>query len=138
LIKRVIDSTTLGSMNLFERITHVSPMDCVITDNNVLFVVNRGLLRKSIGRDASSIKRLKEKFKKNVRIVEYNPNIEVFIKYLMSNIQIISVSEQDDTVHVTINLKHRGLAIGKGGEIIKRNRDIIKRLYGKELKLITK
>jgi len=113
-------------------------MDCVITDNNILFVVNRGMLRKSIGREASSVKKLKDRFKKNVRIVEYNPNVEVFIKYLMSNIQIISFNEQDNVVYVTISLKYRGLAIGKGGEIIKRNRDIIKRLYGKELKLITK
>ncbi|MCC7570743.1 NusA-like transcription termination signal-binding factor [Candidatus Micrarchaeota archaeon] len=136
--KRVIDGLTLGSMSLFEQVSHVAPYDCLITDKSALFVVKKGMLHKSLGKDGSSIKRLKEKLGRNVWIVEHSANIEVFIKGLMSNIQITSVNEQDGIVYVTVPMRYRGLAIGKDGEIIKRNRDAVKRLYNKDLKLITK
>ena len=123
---------------MFEMITHVPPIDCVMTENTALFIVKKGYLRKCIGRNGSTLKKLRERLNRNVWIVEYSDNIEEFIKGLMSNIQINSITERDNVVYVSVPLRHRGFAIGKNGEIIKRNREIIKRLYDKELKIVAR
>lgn len=134
----MLDEVTISSMNMFEMITHVPPIDCVMTENTALFIVKKGYLRKCIGRNGNTLKKLRERLNRNVWIVEYSDNIEEFIKGLMSNIQINSITERDNVVYVSVPLRHRGFAIGKNGEIIKRNREIIKRLYDKELKIVAR
>ncbi len=137
-MRRVIDEYLIGTLNFFEAVTHVMAKDCVVSDNNVLFVVGKTKLRKSLGPGNSNLRKLKERLKRNVWIVEYDPEMEAFIKSLMSNIKITSVRVNEDDVNVTVPLRERGLAIGRQGELIKRNREIIKRLYNKDLKLVTR
>jgi NusA-like KH domain protein len=136
--KRVLDEVTFNTMKLFEMITHIFPVDCIVNDTTVLFVVKKGLLRKCVGREGIMIKKLNEKLNKKIWIVEQYSEVKGFIKGLMVNIPIVSLNVQDNTVYVTIPLKYRGYAIGKEGSVIKRNKEIVKRLYSMEMKLITK
>ncbi|MFA4917169.1 MAG: hypothetical protein WC560_10935, partial [Syntrophales bacterium] len=60
----------MGTMALFDRITHVQLKDCFEDSNHLLtFVVNYEDLGKAVGKKALFVKRLEELFKRKIKIV---------------------------------------------------------------------
>jgi len=114
-----------------ERFTKAPIKDCVEMEDRITFIVEKGKLGKAIGRDAKNIKGLENIFKKEIKFVEYDTDkknfiINLFNPYKLDN--IVVKEENDGTkVHVTINQRDKGKAIGRNGRNIKILREIAKR-----------
>jgi N utilization substance protein A len=131
-------------ISLFESLTDAVTNDCLIIDNKtVVFIVRKGELGKAIGKKGCNINRVRTAFKnKRVLVFEDSNSIEGFIKNLFPNINLLNIEIQEKNNEklsvVTIESKNRGPAIGRDGEKIKTNKEILRRKFNSDLKLETK
>ncbi len=139
-----LDTNTLRCLSLFESLTSAVAKDCLILDNKiVVFIVRKGELGKAIGKKGSNINRVRTAFKnKRVVIFEDSDTIEGFIKNLFPNINLLNIDIQEKNNNkiaiITVDLKNRGSAIGRDGDKIKTNKEVLKRKFDCDLKLETR
>ena len=110
-------------------------------EDRITFIVEKGKLGKAIGRNAKNIKGLENMLKKEIKFVEYDTNKKTFVVNLFKPYKLDSILIKDDDdatrIHVTINQKDKGKAIGKSGRNIKILREIAKRYHDvAELKVL--
>lgn len=120
-------------INVLEKRTGARAKDVVICDNEVIFVVENGDLGKAIGKQGVNVSRLKKALGKKIEVVETAPNIKEFLKHIFYPVNVKSVNEtivgEKKLASVLVDPKNKGLAIGKGGEKIKKARLLAKRLF---------
>ena len=125
---------------MFEQLTGAVATDCVISNDAVVFVVKEGDLGRAIGKNGSSINRVRTAFGRHVNVVENAPELTAFIENIFSSINVLKVDVREgekSLAVVRINAEDRGSAIGRNGERIKMARMLVERHYGAEIKLIT-
>ena len=133
----------LRSMSLFESLTGAIAKDCVLLGDKVVFIVSKGTLGKAIGKGGANINRVRTAFKnKRVVVVEDAETVEEFIKNLFPNTEIldINIHERSDgkMAYVTVRSEDRGLVIGRDGDKIKTNRQVLVRRFGCEMKIMSR
>jgi len=130
----------LKCIALFEKLTGVSPEDCLLEPGRVTFVVREGEMGRAIGKGGSTIRRVREMFRKQVEVFENANTLEGFVRNLFQGVVVKSVAVREaggvKTAHVNVEEKDRGAAIGRGGEKIKLARLMLSRHYGADLKLL--
>jgi N utilization substance protein A len=108
----------------FESLTGAGSRDCVVDDRNgrLIFVINPGDMGLAIGKKGASIKKASEVMGKKIEVVEYNSNVEQFLKncFLPAQVTSIQFEGEDDQKSATIEVRDedRGIAIGKDGKNI--------------------
>jgi N utilization substance protein A len=129
----VINSESMGYIRVFEQITKTSVKDVIVVQElgKIVFVVVNGQLRKAIGKKGENIKRLRERFKKNVDIVEYSPEPIKFIENIFHDFKVKEVRLEESrgnmVAYVVVETKDKGRAIGKDGRNLKLARLILSR-----------
>ena len=71
---KIYDIKTIGYMNLFSRITHVSAKDCFSVGELIVFIAPEGNIGKVVGRAGKNVKALRDALRKQVQIIEYADN----------------------------------------------------------------
>lgn len=109
----------------FESLTGAGSRDCVVDDRNarLIFVINPGDMGLAIGKKGASIKKASEVMGKKIEVVEYNSNVEQFLKNCFLPAQVTSIlfedgEEDQKTATVEVRDEDRGIAIGKEGKNI--------------------
>ena len=108
----------------FESLTGAGSRDCVVDDRNgrLIFVINPGDMGLAIGKKGASIKKASEVMGKKIEVVEYNNNVEQFLKncFLPAQVTAIVFDGEGDQVTATVEVRDedRGIAIGKDGKNI--------------------
>jgi len=138
-----LDANSMRCISLFESLTNTIVKDCVLLEGKVVFIVKKGELGKAIGRKGANINRVRTAFKnKRVLVFEDADSIEGFIKNLFPNIELLNIEIKEKngkkTAFVFVDSKDRGNAIGRDGEKIKTNREILQRKFSCDLRLNTK
>ncbi len=138
-MKQTLNAESLMQISLFEKVTKAKVKDCFEdTFKQLTFCVQEGQLFKAIGKNAITVKKIDGMFKKKVRVIEFNQDIEKFIANLCHPNKIIKVefSEQklwDETKRIAIvvpeNIKSRGYLIGKGASNLRNMESIVKRYF---------
>lgn len=111
---------------LFENMTGAMAMDCVVDDDNdrIIFVIKDGHMGMAIGKKGCNINRVKNSLKKDVEIVEYSKDINEFIGNIFhpTHIKSVEIINKRDKLlaYVDVNVKDKGIAIGKGGKNIQK------------------
>jgi N utilization substance protein A len=129
----VIDSDTLQLISLFERMTRARVKDClpVEGEDRIVFVVNKGSLRNALGKRGENVKKLRERIKKIVDVIEYSPDPEKFVRNIFHNFKVKKVKIDNGasglTAYVTVDPKDKGRAIGREGKNLKLARKILAR-----------
>ncbi|MFA6226160.1 MAG: NusA-like transcription termination signal-binding factor [Methanoregula sp.] len=121
----------------FESLTGAGSRDCVMDERNarLIFVINPGDMGLAIGKKGASIKKASEVMGKKIEVVEYNNNVEQFLKNCFLPAQVTSLlfeGEQESgeqTVHVEVRDEDRGIAIGKDGKNIFKAKKLAQRQY---------
>jgi N utilization substance protein A len=121
---------------VFEDLTGVDPIDCVIDDdrNRLTFIVKRGCSGTAIGKSGANIDKVKRSVKKRVEIIEHSDDMYEFIHNIFrpALIKRIDVIEKGGRklafVHASENEK--GIVIGKNGRNLKRAKTLIQRHHG--------
>jgi N utilization substance protein A len=108
----------------FESLTGAGSRDCVVDERNgrLIFVVNPGDMGLAIGKKGASIKKASEAMGKKIEVVEYNSNVEQFIRNCFLPAQVTTMKFEGEpgqqTVTVEVRDEDRGIAIGKEGKNI--------------------
>ena len=126
----------LRFISILEGLTGALAVDCIWNkeESRVIFVVRRNDTGKVIGRGGTTIRRLREHFQKNIEIIEYSDDLEIFASNTIApaktkTVEIIEKSGKKIVV-ITVVQKEKGKAIGKNGRIIQRSRLLMKRHFG--------
>jgi N utilization substance protein A len=106
----------------------IDVLDCVITDDKLIFIVKKGQLGAAIGIKAKNLERLRNLFKKNIKFVEFDDDKERFIinlckPYKVNNI-VLEGSDESVVAKVEVDVSDKSKIIGKAG----RNIDLIRKL----------
>lgn len=102
--------------------------------NKVILVVKKGDMGLAIGKGGSNINKVKKVLKKDIEVVEHSPDLKEFIENLLRPAYVKSVEllNKNDSLcaYVEVLAKHKGIAIGRDGERIKKVKLLVKRNQG--------
>ena len=136
MVEVVLTEDCMRLISQFESLTGAGSRDCVMDDRNarLIFVINPGDMGLAIGKKGVSIKKASEVMGKKVEVVEYNSNVEQFIKNCFLPAQVISLLFEgepgEQTVQVEVSDADRGIAIGKDGKNIFKAKKLSQRQHG--------
>jgi len=135
------DVSLMGFMSLFERITGAQIKDCYLDTvlNCITFVVQPGQLGRALGKKAVNVKILKEKMNKNIRVVEFNPNILDFIRNMVAPLKVERVDQNEDgTIMITgPDTQTKGLIIGRNAQNLRNLENNVRRYFDvKEIRVV--
>ncbi|MGY0288173.1 MAG: NusA-like transcription termination signal-binding factor [Candidatus Methanodesulfokora washburnensis] len=129
-------------MALFESMLGVPAMDVVEDEENgrLIFLVGKNMLGRAVGRGGRKLRAFRDmilkEVGKNVEVVEYNENPEIFLRNLFSPARVTKViideKEKVKTASVFVKKEDKSIAIGRNGRRIKRARLLAKRWLGIE------
>ena len=126
------DSDLIRLITLFESMTGAKVKDC-IPNEKLVFVVEENEMGKAIGRNGSNIRRIENKLKKRIKLVEFNNDVLQFMKNFIYPIEVEDVKQEGR--RITIYEKDTGtkaMLIGRERQNINHISDIVKRYFDVE------
>src|SRR5574344_3158404 len=127
----VLTEDTLRYISLFEGLTKTNVIDCMDTEEKLVFVVEQGQGNTAVGRKGEHVIKLKEMTGKNIHVVEYSDDPAQFVMnvFHIYNPQKVEIEQRGNITHatVTVDPKLKGRAIGKSGKNLRIARDIVNR-----------
>ncbi|MBS3063963.1 MAG: NusA-like transcription termination signal-binding factor [DPANN group archaeon] len=102
------DLEVLGYMNYFARVTKLNPKDCFLSGESIIFVAPEGKAGLAIGKNGQNVIVLKDKLRKQIKIVEFSNAAEKLIENYVFPVKPISVNllERDGKRIVEIRFKY--------------------------------
>lgn len=126
----VFDADIMRVIALFEKVTRAGVKDCITDEEKVLFVVNEGEVGKAVGKGGANIRRLEDRLKRKIKIVEFKPSMLSFIKSLVYPAKIEDMEEQDGIVTIkAADNKSRGMLIGRNASSLRYFESVVKRHF---------
>ena len=128
---RILDNETIGYIRLFEDITSVPVMDCIMFERKLVFIVEGSHLGAAIGKKGRNVSILKNKTGKGIDIIGYSESPEQFIKNIFHNYRVedvkVVVKGRETHAVVYVPITYKGRVIGLDGCNLKMARKIINR-----------
>jgi len=95
-------------MNYFARVTKLNPKDCFLSGESIIFVAPEGKAGLAIGKNGQNVIVLKDKLRKQIKIVEFSNAAEKLIENYVFPVKPISVNllERDGKRIVEIRFKY--------------------------------
>lgn len=122
---------TIRYVSVFQKVTKSTVKDCLDTPERIIFVVKEGEGGKAIGRGGKNVLRLKDMLHKEVRIVEYSPLPEQFLRNIFKTYKVknVEIDERENGPHATVSVEatQKGLAIGRDASNLKIARELLSR-----------
>lgn len=133
-MKLILDTNTIQTINMFHNLTGANAIDCIIDDEEMFIVIAEGQFGLAVGKNGSKIKNAERVFKKPIKIFEYSPELEKFVKNMIPGAQEIDIKEK--IINVKIKQADRARVIGKSGKNIKIINKFLEHLFDiQELKV---
>jgi len=130
-----LDSQTIQIVNLFQNMTGSSVVDCIPEEDEIYFVVAKGQYGLAIGKNGSRIRLAEKVFKKTIRIFEYSPDVDEFIKNITGSNEIRKKENNEKLLIIDVRQGNRARIIGKNGKNIKVINRFLERLFNINLKV---
>ena len=120
---------------LFTAILGVTPIDLYETEDRITFLVTPKDFKKIKNKPPYVLTRLSSELRKNVDIVIYSDNLELFVKNLFRPAQVESIHHkvlQDGkkALYVKVPVWDRGKALGKNSYKLYRARYFLLKFFG--------
>ncbi len=133
-----LDINLIKYMSLFQSITRTSVKDCIDSSERIIFIVKQNQISKAIGRNGENVKMLENALNRKIKIVEFNPEIEQFVRNTIYPNKTKEIKKEGKIVIITpIDLHTRGMIIGKNAVNLRGYESIIKRYFDiEEIKVI--
>lgn len=120
----------LGSMGVFARLTGTAVRDCFEMDGVLYFVVEPGEIGKAIGKGGSTVRELQERLKRRIRIIEFHPEIQEFVKNAIYPLKVDSVERQGEILVLkSADRGIKGLLIGRNAKNLNMLKDVVRRYF---------
>ena len=129
--KITYNNELLKIMTLFEKVTKAKLKDCFIDQNSLLtFVVHQNEIGKAIGKNAKNVKKLRNLLNRKIKIVEFNPKVETFVRNLIRPLRVKKIEKKDDTIFIEgPDTRTKGLLIGKNSKNLQNMENIVKKYF---------
>lgn len=119
---------------LFERVTGVETLDCVVLDDRAVYVVREGDVGAAIGRNRSNIDGVKAATGVDVVVVEYSDEVGEFVRNALwpAGVEDVTIARDDGgrVAVVEVPESEREKAMGVGGWNLRKARVLAERHYG--------
>ncbi|MEN3047547.1 MAG: NusA-like transcription termination signal-binding factor [Candidatus Caldarchaeales archaeon] len=123
-------------ISFFQRVTDVQPLDCVVIDDMVVYVVNAGDVGKAVGRKGNIVQELKNIQRKRIKIVEFSQDPKKFIANALqpATVSEVELVERDGRLFARVKVpdEEKGRAIGRGGVNLRAAAELARRHFGVE------
>ena len=124
-----ISDEAIKYISLFESVTGCKVKDCIIGER-ILFVVGEAQAGIAIGRNGSNVRKIEGLTNKNVRIIEFNPDVIQFIRNYLYPIELREIKFENRIVMLSGNDKFtNGMIIGRGGKNLEFLTSLVKRYF---------
>lgn len=126
------DTEMLRTINMFESVTGVDALDCLIKEEEAYFVVPEGKAGMAIGKGGKVVQKLQNKLDKDVKIYEYSDNIGKFLNNIVpADIRGVDIEDQESSkeVEISVSQENKGRVVGRNGEKIESIRQILARTH---------
>ena len=87
-------------MQLFESLTRARLKDC-ISSEYLIFIVDENEIGKAIGKGGSNVHRLEGLLNRKIKIVEFHPDVKVFISNFIMPLKAREIREEENIVKTT-------------------------------------
>tara|TARA_Y100000310_G_scaffold327360_1_gene393587 strand:- start:757 stop:1158 length:402 start_codon:yes stop_codon:yes gene_type:complete len=129
----IFDIKILGYINIFEKFTRARVKDCFIDDGVLTFIVFQGDLGKALGKKGETLRKVSAKFKKKIKLIEFNSNQQKFTQNLVYPIKPeVAVTDEKIIIKAKNNFE-KGKIFGRDKENYKKLKVLIKKYFKKEL-----
>ena len=138
-MKTKYDVETLQIMMLFEKITKSKLKDCYTNKDKIYFIVQHGELRRALGPKKENIQKLVKATNRNIKIVEYSPNVLEFTKNIMHPLRMEDINMEDGVITIKgTDTKTKGLMIGARAQNLRNYESMIQKYFEeiKEIKVV--
>ncbi|WP_096390444.1 NusA-like transcription termination signal-binding factor [Halopenitus persicus] len=116
----------------FDEVTGVTPTDCLVEGDRLVFVVPAGEMAAAIGQGGETVTRAEERIGRSIELVEDADTAAAFVASALAPaaVRAVTISEQNDRVaYVEVAEADRGVAIGEDGATIETARTLAKRHF---------
>ena len=124
-------------ITLFESMTGANVKDCISNDK-LVFVVEESEMGKAIGKNGVNIKRVENKLRRKIKLVEFSSDALQFVKNMVYPVEIFDVKQENEGITIYAKDTHtRAMLIGRERQNISHLSDIVKRYFDvKEIKVM--
>ncbi len=127
----VLSNETVQCINLASKYSGAAIRDCIIEDDRIVFIVEKGQLGIAIGSKAKNLQRLRSLFKKTVKFVEFDEDKTRFVQNLCKPYEVKKITFEGndgaDIVRIEVNPRDKSKLIGKSGRNINMIRKMAQR-----------
>ena len=123
------DADTMQYSAMFETLTQTRLKDCFKEEDSIVFVVMPGFMAQAIGKHGINIKKIGDAVKKNIKVIEFNPDIQIFL-YNLIRVEGIDIVQNDKQIIIKCpDVRTKGLVYGRDRERLKRVTEITKKYF---------
>lgn len=123
-----LSNETVQYINLASKYTGALIKDCIVEEDHVVFIVEKGQLGIAIGLKAKNLEKLRSLLKKTVKLVEFDDDRTRFIQNLCKPYHTTAITfeenESGSVARIEVPVRDKSKLIGKGG----RNINMIRKL----------
>ena len=124
---------------LFENLTHSKVKDFFDdpVQERLVFIVEKGQLWTALGKKSANVKKLMDKFKRKIKIVEFSDDLCEFVKNMVHPLKVHDVTEEDGIVTIRHeDMQTKGLLIGRNAKNLRNLEKNVRRFFDvKEIKV---
>ena len=124
---------TLRYASLFQEVARTQVLDCLDTEDRIVFVVPKGEIGRAIGKKGENVAKLRRLMRRDILVVEFSEVPEAFIANVFRNYKVkkVEIEQRGDVTHatVTVDTTLKGRAIGREGKNLRVARDLIARHF---------
>jgi transcription termination/antitermination protein NusA len=136
MVRLKLDQDMLGLSSIIERIAKVRVKDSFKEDDVIYIIVNPGQLGKIVGKGGITVKKLQEKLKKNIRVIEYRDDVVSFVKNVIYPLKVEDIVAEDGVVVIKdSNYGVRSKLIGRDGKNLAVIQRAVKRFFPKDVRV---
>ena len=104
--------------------------DCFQSDELIYFIVAKGDLGKAKGKNGDTVKLIKQKVNKNIKIIEFDEEEISFIRKVVDPIRIENIQKEGNTIFIRDNNKKtKSLLIGREGRKLQLLNRALQRVF---------
>ena len=109
----ILDQESIGLITYFEKKTGARIKDCFYEAETLVFVVEPGQLRRALGKNAENVKRFSERIRKRVKLIEFSPEPERFLRNLLYPLRPEIGKEGEKIILKAADNKEKGKIYGR-------------------------
>ncbi|MFO7872603.1 MAG: NusA-like transcription termination signal-binding factor [Candidatus Undinarchaeales archaeon] len=113
---------------------NVTVKDCIVKDEKIVYVIEKGQLGAAIGKKGANVKKLRANLGKQIQVREFSDDPVQFVKNMVSNLKGAEVRKEENGNKIVIeaNNQTKGAVLGKKGKNLQMIKDLLKRHHNIE------